>query len=114
MITILDILQEHFHSIRPGLGPQWPEFSRRVDKLTGRFQAIAAEEQPAPGAVQAAVNDLLEICRDYPYLAGLLGLGSKRPPAPAKTREVSFANEAVVTSDLYIGEMALSRLIQVG
>jgi hypothetical protein len=30
------------------------------------------------------VNDLLEICRDYPYLAGLLGLGSKRPPAPAK------------------------------
>lgn len=81
-IEILDVLEEYLPDIQVGLGPDWVEFSRRVSHLANRFKAIAAEDDPAPGKLQAVLDNLLEICQDYTYVAGLLGLGSRRPPSP--------------------------------
>jgi uncharacterized caspase-like protein len=81
-IEILDTLEEFLPDIRVGLGPDWDEFSRRVGHLADRFKAVAAKDNPAPGKLQAVLDNLLEVCQDYTYVAGLLGLGSRRPPSP--------------------------------
>ena len=81
-IEILDTLEEYLPDIRVGLGPDWVEFSRRVGNLANRFKAVAAEDNPTPGKLQAVLDNLIEVCQDYTYVAGLLGLGSRRPPSP--------------------------------
>lgn len=95
--TILNVLERDSQAIRSQLGPKWPEFSRRVGGLAGRFKIAAGEDDPEviASVLELAVNDLLEICWDYPYVETLLdraeedssepGPGievTKRPPLP--------------------------------
>jgi len=68
---------------------QWTEFSRRVGDLAGRFEAIAGEDSPALGDLQAVVDDLLDVCGDYPYIAELLKQAEKAPLQPTSERSGS-------------------------
>jgi hypothetical protein len=81
--TVLDILEREAQSIESRLGPQWTEFSRRVGDLTGQFKTIAGETdaQAASSYLELAVNDLLEICEDYPAVGELLDQGQGEFPA---------------------------------
>jgi hypothetical protein len=73
-MTILNVLEKNTHSIESQLGSRWGEFSHRVEILADRFKAIADEHNPeaAAGNLEVAVNDLLEICWDYPEITFLL------------------------------------------
>ncbi len=92
--TLLDLLEQHAHEIKVGLGLKWPEFSRRAEEVASRFQAIAGQDQPAAGDLQDAINALLDICWDDACVAGLLDLGGKRPPSPQSPDVVEIKETA--------------------
>lgn len=89
--TVLNVLERDSQAISSQLGPKWPEFSRRVGGLAGRFKIVAGEDDPEAiaSALELAVNDLLEICWDYPYVEKLLDRAEEASPEQALGIEVT-------------------------
>jgi hypothetical protein len=89
--TVFNVLEKNFPSIRPHLGLRWAEFSRGVENLADQFKAIADEDDPERALcyLEAAVNDLIKVCRGFPYVAELLDQAEGVPLEPGSESEGS-------------------------
>ena len=108
--TILDLLENNYQSIRSSLGSRWTEFGGRGGALADRFKRAADLDDPeaAARALESAVNKLLRVCRDYAYVADLLGQAERAflmagPDAgnfqrpPAARQELDFDPKEIAT-----------------
>jgi hypothetical protein len=115
--TVLDVMEDALEkdpqAFKSRLGSQWIEFSRRVGDLAGQFKAVAGEDTPeaAVSNLELAVNDLLEVCWDYPYVAELLdqaertslepGLGSGGMMIPPSSKKEPQFNPREIANRYY-------------
>jgi len=68
--TVINVLEN--------IETQWTDFGHKASDLAAQFEAVTDETD-----LEAAVEELIEICQDYPYIAKLFQQAETTSPQPA-------------------------------